>query len=189
MKKINFDIIFGALLAILTIWVIGYTAPKLYNIYKDEPKTEIKVDTVYHSDTLYFEAKKTDSIPKIVYQTITKRDTLYLHDKDSDIMIPRLVVHKKKEYSDTLQIGQDTLSYTAMVNGRSYEDEDLPKLDSISFVLRGFQVKDKEVITNTITRQQKARKWHVGAQAGYGYGVTTKKPDIFIGIGVSYTLW
>ena len=71
----------------------------------------------------------------------------------------------------------------------TYEDEEYPKLDSISFVLRGYSIKDKEIITNTITRQQKARKWHVGAQAGYGYGITAKKPDIFIGIGVSYTLW
>lgn len=75
------------------------------------------------------------------------------------------------------------------MTGRSYEDEDYPTLDSISFVLRGFYTKEDKIITNTITKRQKARKWHVGAQAGYGYGVTTKKPDIFVGIGVSYTIW
>lgn len=187
MKKETF---LGVFLAIMTIWAIGFSAPRLYQIYKDANTTEtIKTDTVVRSDTIYFEVQKTDSIPKIVYQTITKRDTLYFHDKDSDIMIPRTIFVKKKDYSDTLQMGQDTLLYTASLTGRSYEDEEYPKLDSISFVLRGYNTKDKEIITNTITRQQKARKWHVGAQAGYGYGITTKKPDFFVGIGVSYTIW
>lgn len=81
------------------------------------------------------------------------------------------------------------MEYSAEITGRSYEDEDLPRLDSINFILRHQKIKEVQVITNTITRQQKARKWHVGAQAGYGYGITAKKPDIFVGIGVSYTLW
>ena len=187
MKK---ETIIGILLAILTVWAIGFTSPRLYQIYKDAHTTEtIKTDTVMKSDTIYFEIQKTDSVPQVIYESITKRDTLYFHDKDSDIMIPRMIFVKKKEYSDTLQIGQDTLLYTASLTGRSYEDEEYPKLDSISFVLRGYNIKDKEIITNMITRQQKARKWHVGVQSGYGYGITTQKPDIFVGIGVSYTLW
>lgn len=85
--------------------------------------------------------------------------------------------------------GQDTLEYTAHVTGRSYEDEDLPTLDSISFVLRASKVKEVQTITNTITKQQKPRKWHISAQGGYGYGLTTKKTDIYVGIGVSYDIW
>ena len=190
MKKNLLEIITGIILALATVWVIGFSAPKLYEIYKDSHMTEtIKTDTVVRSDTIYFEETKIDTMPKVVYQTITKRDTLYFHDKDSDIMVPRMIFVKKKDYSDTLQMGQDTLLYTASVTGRSYEDEDYPKLDSISFILRGYNTKDKEIITNTITRQQKARKWYIGAQAGYGYGIINKKPDIFVGIGVSYTIW
>lgn len=190
MKKNLLEILTGILLALATVWVIGYTAPKLYDIYKDSHMTEtIKTDTVMKSDTIYFEARKTDSIPKIVHQTITKRDTLYFHDKDSDIMIPRTIFVKKKVYSNTLQMGQDTLLYTASLTGRGYEDEEYPKLDSISFVLRGFYTKEDKVITNTITKRQKARKWHVGLQVGYGYGFSSRQIEPFVGIGVSYTLW
>ena len=190
MKKNLLEILTGILLAILTVWVIGYTAPRLYDIYKDANTTEtIKTDTVVRSDTIYFEVQKTDSVPQVIYESITKRDTLYFHDKDSDIMIPRMIFVKKKEYSDTLQIGQDTLLYTASLTGRSYEDEDYPKLDSIKLNLRGFYTKEDKIITNTIIKREKQRKWHVGAQAGYGYGITAKKPDIFVGIGVSYRLF
>jgi len=190
MKKNLLEIITGIILALATVWVIGFSAPKLYQIYKDAHTTEtIKTDTVMKSDTIYFEVQKTDSVPQVIYESITKRDTLYFHDKDSDIMIPRMIFVKKKEYSDTLQMGKDTLLYTASLTGRSYEDEEYPKLDSISFVLRGYNTKYKEIITNTITKRQKARKWHISAQGGYGYGLTTRKTDLFVGIGVSYTLW
>lgn len=62
-------------------------------------------------------------------------------------------------------------------------------MDSIRFNLRGFIIKDKEVITNTITRQEKAKKWTIGLQAGYGYGFKSKQMEPFIGIGVSYRLF
>lgn len=81
------------------------------------------------------------------------------------------------------------MEYSAEITGRSYEDEDLPRLDSINFVLKHQKIKEVQVVTNTITERQRARKWHIGAFAGYGYGVTTKKPDAFIGIGITYNLW
>ena len=81
------------------------------------------------------------------------------------------------------------MEYSAEITGRSYEDEDLPRLDSINFILRHQKIKEVKVITNTIIKREKQRKWHVGVQTGYGYGITTQKPDIFVGIGVSYTLW
>ena len=64
------------------------------------------------------------------------------------------------------------------------EGDSFPKLDSISFILRGFNVKEKEVITNTIIKRQKGLK--VAPAIGVGYGVINRKPDIWVGISVSY---
>lgn len=169
----------------MLIYAIGYTVPKLVDIYSPKDIIE-KSDTVFEHDTLYFEAKKTDSIPKIKYETIRKRDTIYLHSKDSDVMIPRVITLKKKDYEDTLQMGQDTLVYRASVTGRSYEDEDLPKLDSISLILKGYNLKDKEVITIEKIVRQKRRKWAIGAQVGYGYGFKSKMFEPYAGFGISY---
>lgn len=85
--------------------------------------------------------------------------------------------------------GQDSLVYNAHLTGRSYDTEDYPTLDSISFVLRASKVKEVQVITNTVTKRQKARKWHLSAQSGYGYGLTTRKTDIYVGVGVSFDIW
>lgn len=85
--------------------------------------------------------------------------------------------------------GQDTLEYEAHVTGRAYEDENLPTLDSISFILRTQKIKEIQTVTIEKIIQQKPRKWHISAQGGYGYGITTRKPDVFVGIGISYDIW
>lgn len=86
-------------------------------------------------------------------------------------------------------MGNDTLTYDASITGWSVDGDEYPKLDSIRFDLKGYNVRDKEVITKTITKRQKAKKWHVGVQAGYGYGFKSKQVEPFIGVGVSYNLW
>lgn len=82
--------------------------------------------------------------------------------------------------------GQDsiTLQYETSITGRSYEDEDYPIMDSIKFDLRGFYIKDREVITKTVLKRQKGLK--IAPQVGFGYGIVNRKPDVFIGVGISY---
>lgn len=80
----------------LLIWAVGYTAPKIIDIYKNKPVE--KVDTVYYSDTLYFERTVTDTLPKYRYQTIVKYDTLYKWKAKGDSIekIPVRMELKKK---------------------------------------------------------------------------------------------
>ncbi len=86
-------------------------------------------------------------------------------------------------------MGTDTLTYNASISGWSVDNDSMPMLDSIKFALKGYTIKDKEVITNTIIKRQKAKKWHIGVQAGYGYGFKSKQVEPFIGIGVSYSIF
>ena len=69
--------------------------------------------------------------------------------------------------------------YTAYVSGY------MAQLDSLQL----YRKKITETITNTITIRKKASRWCVGALAGVGYGLTTAKPDAFVGVGVTYRLW
>lgn len=64
------------------------------------------------------------------------------------------------------------------------DGDSFPRLDSIRFDLKGYNVKDKEIITKTITKRQKGFK--VSPVVGVGYGVINRKPDIWIGVGISY---
>jgi len=79
--------------------------------------------------------------------------------------------------------------YKASVTGRAYEDEPYPTLDSISFNLR-----HKYYQTNTFTTiekitPEKQRKWHITPSIGAGYGITTRKPDIYVGISIGYKIF
>ena len=80
----------------LLIWAVGYTVPKIIDIYKNKPVIE-KVDTILTHDTLYFEKTVTDTMPEYRYETIIKYDTLYkLAKGDSIEKIPRVITLKKK---------------------------------------------------------------------------------------------
>lgn len=92
-------------------------------------------------------------------------------------------------YENVLNDSTDTIKYKAYVTGRSYEQEDYPKLDSISF-----DISHKIINTNTTTviekiKAQKQRKWHLSPSIGIGYGLTQQKPDIYIGISLNYTIF
>ena len=80
----------------LFIWTVGYTVPKIVDIYKNKPVE--KVDTVVFHDTLYFERTVTDTLPEYRYETFVKRDTLYKWKAKGDSIekVPRVIVLKKK---------------------------------------------------------------------------------------------
>jgi hypothetical protein len=43
------------------------------------------------------------------------------------------------------------------------------------------------VVTNTVTHY-KTKRWNLGVTGGLGYGLMTRKPDAFVGVGVTYNL-
>lgn len=81
-------------------------------------------------------------------------------------------------------MGNDTLTYDASITGWSVDGDEYPKLDSIRFDLKGYNIHDKEVITKTITKPQKGFK--ISPSVGVGYGVVNRKPDIWVGVSISY---
>lgn len=82
----------------LIIWAIGFTLPKIKDIYHPTQEITEKADTVVFHDTLYFERTTTDTLPEYRYETIVKRDTLYKWKAKGDSIekIPRQIVLKKK---------------------------------------------------------------------------------------------
>ena len=66
------------------------------------------------------------------------------------------------------------------------DGDSFPRLDSIRFDLKGYNIHDKQVITKTIIKRQKTKKWAIGVQGGYGYGFKSKQFEPYVGIGISY---
>ena len=132
---------------------------------KIETHTEWKTDTVYTEvhDTVPDDnlvAEKVIKYIKVGGDTIYDTDTIRVRDS---IPIPIT----QKEYKDT--------SYHAWVSGY------LPSLDSI-------YVRER-VVTNTInTTNTLYKKWNIGVQGGYGYGIKSKTFEPYVGFGIQYNL-
>lgn len=127
--------------------------------------TETEYDTAYFVKYVQVHpqpAGDTVSIP----ETLGNPDTTILIAEDGTLQVPIT----QKVYRDS--------DYTAWVSG--YQAQ----LDSMQIYRRTIS----ETITNTITIRKKASRWALGATAGVGYGVTTMKPDVFVGVGVTYRI-
>lgn len=80
-----------------------------------------------------------------------------------------VVPRTQKRYEDS--------TYTAWVSG--YE----PRLDSI-------EVYQKTVtITKRVEGRVKNRRFNVGLTGGFGYGVFTRKPDVWVGVGCTWRIF
>ena len=162
MKK-GFWIVLALLAASIAINVWFWTT-------EPEPSLVIKRDTVW-KDSIIREPLPAETINtgRVVYLRIPvpgKRDTLRDTIRDSiDIPVP---IYQKR-YEDSL--------YTAWVSG--FE----PNLDSINL----HQPTITETITKTIVKPSPLITF--GIQAGGGYGIINRKPDIYIGIGAQLNLW
>ena len=179
-----FDFMMGLLLAAMTIWLITFTAPKIYDLYFNKPET-IKTDTIYHQDTIYITNTHTDTLFKTKNIITHKTDTIHQEDNDSDIIINL----NQKQLTNTLQMGVDTITYNAYISGRSYEGEDYPTLDSINFALSVQHIEEVETITIEKIIKQRQSKWHISPYIGYGWSPRTNTLEPTIGLGLNYNIW
>ena len=137
--------------------------------HQPEAETRVDHDTVWEDsiirDPVAAETIRTDRVVYIkvaVAQPHTRTDTM--HDS---IEVPVPIIQKR--YDDSL--------YTAWVSG--YE----PNLDSI----RLYQPTIVETVTKTIVKPSPLITF--GVQAGAGWGVFHRQPDVYIGFGGQINLW
>lgn len=148
--------------------IILFLLGVIFYQYKN-PKIKEKpiIDTITHTDTfidtLYY------SKPYPVEVKVT--DTMFI-DKDSikqegdSLILPR----ETKVYEDS--------TYKATISGFK------PILEDITVYPRTIYITTEKVI-----EIEKKRKFNIGLQVGSGYGILTKQPDVYVGIGIQYNLW
>ena len=79
------------------------------------------------------------------------------------------VPRTQKRYEDS--------TYTAWVSG--YE----PRLDSIEVYQKTV------VVTKSVEGRGKSKRFSVGLTGGFGYGVFTRKPDVWVGVGCTWRIF
>ena len=145
---------------------------------KTEIQTKVETDTVFQEriDTIHLTHTVTRYRPQP-----TRTDTIFITDAQTQ----EVAQHIKKTYEvdslhiDTTCIPPASVNYHLLVRTDNYD------VDSIA--LR-FNVDYPKIIqTQTITKTIiKKKHWNYGIQTGLGYGVYNRKPDLYIGVGLTY---
>ena len=150
--------------------------------YFDPMKEVIKTDTVLttKTDTLWKDTTIVEK--KIVPKYIVKKtiDTVYTKEGDALNLIT-----EAKRFDKRLISNKDTADLQIYTSGIE------TSLDSLKMRLKTHT----DVITNTVEVkkyiQKKKTFWnrfHIGVQAGYGYGFNYKGLEPYVGIGASFDL-
>ena len=150
--------------------------------YFDPMKEVIKTDTVFttKTDTLWKDTTivEKEIVPKYIIKK--KVDTVYTKKGDTLNLIT-----EAKRFDKRLISNKDTAYVQIYTSGIE------TSLDSLKMRLKTHT----DVITNTVevTKyiQKKKTFWnrfHIGVQAGYGYGFNYKGLEPYVGIGASFDL-
>lgn len=135
----------------------------LYNPKRNSDENSLKTDTIT--------INKIDTVtvlkPVVQYRYITQVITDTLCNTDS-VLVPVQIPIESKTYQDS--------TYRAVISGYR------TNLDTIQV----YPIHTYTTIINTIVKQ---KRFNIGIQAGVGYGFFNKKPDIYVGLGVSYRLF
>lgn len=135
-----------------------------------QPATDTVVVT--ETDTIHETTSVVHFFPKPIKEVEVRWDTVR-----KDTILPIV----SRTYSDTISKEDGAeLRYRASVSGHN------PSLDSISFDLTYPKITETKTVTITETVKEKAPRVSVGVQTGFGYGVFNKKPDLYVGFGLSY---
>ena len=140
---------------------------------------EPPMKTTVTTDTLVFRDTIRDTVPRLVCSEVVRyvketpislHDTVYVSKNEENVY---LTDSGEAVVPITQKVYTDDSTYRAVISGYK------ACLDQIDVYRK------QTVITNTVTN---VRRWNIGLTGGIGYGLTTHKPDVFVGVGVTYRL-
>lgn len=175
LMKNNTLVYISTIIAIITfgiLFFVGNYVPT--EVVKTDTVFQTKTDTLWRDTTIYEKEIKEKIVEKI------KTDTLFKENGDTVELVTESKTFEKRLISD--KDTADVQIYTTGIN---------TSLDSLKMRLKTH----KEIVTNTIeiTKYVEKKKtfkdrFHFGLQGGFGYGLTQKKVDAYVGFGGSFDL-
>lgn len=141
--------------------------------------TIVEKDTVYETKTL------TDTVPQFITRWKTKTDTLF---KGND-STPHLVELKGKTYCNIVTDDNDTITYKAHISGYDMNNSQYPRLDSIEFTLRRFNIQTNTTSTRVVNVPQKQKLLTTSPSVTLGYDPINKQWGAMVGVSLNFNVW
>ena len=149
--------------AVTAILLSPWLSRERFNSKTNTIDTVIDVDTFTKIDTV--------NIPKTILVP-SKTDTIYQEkiQKDTTLQVTR----------KTYDIDNDSVGAHVVVSGVN------PSVDTLSIWSKKTSYSVNKTIIKTIPMKD-TKRFKIYPTIGVGYGVFSRKPDMFIGIGVTYS--
>lgn len=184
-EKKSSILLFICTLVMATMLILLYVQEKKLHDYKqlvssiDYPTIVTTTDTVYQTKTLI------DTVPQYVTRWKTKTDTLF---KEND-STPHVVELKGKTYSNTITDDNDTITYQAHISGYDVDTQEYPRLDSIEFTLRRFNIQTNTTATQVVKVPRKRQFITTSPSVMLGYDPINKQWGAMVGLSVNFNVW
>ena len=167
-----------------TMLILLYAQEKKLYDYK-KLVSSIDYTTIVNTDTVFETKTLTDTVPQYITRWKTKTDTLF---KENDT-IPHLVELKGKTYSKTITDDNDTITYHAHVSGYDVDSQEYPRLDSIGFTLRRFNIHTNTTSTQVVNVPKKRQFITTSPSVTFGYDPFNKQWGAMVGLSVNFNVW
>lgn len=169
-------------LVMATMLVLLYAQEKKLNDYK-KFVSSIDFTTIVTTDTVYETKTYRDTVPEYITKWKTKTDTLF---KEND-SIPHVVELKGKTYSNTITDSNDTITYQAHISGYDVDSVGYPRLDSIGFSLKRFNIQTNT--TQVVNVPQKQKLLTTSPSITVGYDPINKQWGAMVGLSLNFNVW
>ena len=133
--------------------------------------------------------------PQVEYRETIKRDTTVIHSLDTIILTKKDIIYKETIVLDTIYL-KDT---AMLVEQKTYQDTISTvyfqginaEIDSIKYKLQKDTVHIYTEKIQTVKEKDNFFKNRFTISAGIfaGYGLITKKPDVYVGVGFGLRLY
>ena len=177
-------LLFICTLVMATMLVLLYAQEKKLYDYK-KLVSSIECNTIVVTDTIYETKTLTDTVPEYITKWKTKTDTLF---KENDT-IPHIVQLKGKTYSNTITDSNDTIEYQAHISGYDVDSVGYPRLDSIGFTLRRFNIQTNTTSTKVVNVPKKRQFITTSPSVTLGYDPLNKQWGAMVGVSVNFNVW
>lgn len=171
-------------LVMATMLVLLYSQEKKLQDYK-RLVSSIDCTTIVATDTVYETKTLTDTVPHFITKWKTKVDTIF---KENDT-IPHVVQLKGKTYSKTFTDDNDTITYNAHISGYDMDSVGYPRLDSIEFNLRRFNIQTNRTSTQVVNVHQKRQFITTSPSVTFGYDPVNKQWGAMVGVSLNFNVW
>lgn len=125
-----------------------------------------------------------------VYDQIVVKDTVFVSIRDIDTVYVNNTMYRHIYHYDTVVVNDKVYIKDTLYDYYFEQDDYTLNVSAVRLDKYKLDIHLRDTVRiNTIMHQPvKKERWSIGITGGVGYGLINKKPDAYVGVGITYKL-